>query len=432
MTPDALRERANQLRKAGNHADALPLYDQLWSEHRDVCTKWDGWGLAYSLQKTKDYARALDISREVFQMDREFDPIRSVYAWSIFQTEIAPKKKHERSVLLKAADGILRLSEQDKFSPYTRTVFAVLDFLKHENTPNPELILDWAHRLDPAQLSATPNAYTQQDGTPQEQASDREKWYSVVCKALFETKQFEACIARTQEALAQFQRLHYGNDVWFERLIARSEAELGQPDAAIGRYLRLLSRKPDAFLRDELAHLYALQGQNDLALRYAGEAALAPGEMEMKVKLFDLLARLLHEKGETDAARAHVELEISLRQRAGYKISSDVHARAGEFGIDLGHVSEPDTLTRSLRPLWESLKFQGQTRREGRVLKLLPNGKAGFLQDDNGASFYFQLRQFRGKAAHVKPELRVSFYVEDSFDPVKQRKSEVAVDVRAA
>lgn len=432
MTLEQTREQANAHRKAKQYSDALPLYDHLWNEDPEQRSVWDGWGLAYCLQKLKQYPLALEVSREVFSLDREFEPIRSVYAWSIYYTELAPAEKPPRQRLLRAAEGVLKLCVQDTYSPYTRTVFTVLEVLKSEKPHNPALLLEWAQRLDPEALSAQASAYTDRDGMQRESASEREKWYGIVCKALFETEQFEACIEHANRALAEIRPLHYGNDVWLARLVARSQAELGHVDEAIEGYLGFLSRKPDAFLREELAHLYARKEDATRALRYAGEAALAPGDLDKKVKLFDFLSHLLHENGQEEAARTHVELELRVRQDAEWKISADLHAWATTLGVDAATARPAKELVRELRPFWESLKFEGQERQSGTVANLLPHGKAGFIRAESGSSYYFQLRNVVGKRANVQPDQHVTFYVEESFDPVKQRKSEVAVDIRLA
>ena len=67
-TPDrAARERANELRKAGQFEEAAPLYRQLW----DGGSKdpWDGWGLAHYLRKLHRSPEALAVCEAVLAVD---------------------------------------------------------------------------------------------------------------------------------------------------------------------------------------------------------------------------------------------------------------------------------------------------------------------------------------------------------------------------
>ena len=125
-----IKKQADEFRKAKKYADALPLYKQLWEEYRENCNEWEGWAYAFCLKQQKEYKNSLDICREVYKLKPDFDNIKGVYAWCIYYTEIALKVINDEPKFFKAGDGILKLSKQDdQYSPYTQTVFKILEYL---------------------------------------------------------------------------------------------------------------------------------------------------------------------------------------------------------------------------------------------------------------------------------------------------------------
>lgn len=83
-----LKQQAEQLRKEQKFNEALPIYKELWENHRESCNEWIGWGYAYCLQKTGKYQEGLKVCREVYKTYPDFVQIRNTYAWCIYYTEI--------------------------------------------------------------------------------------------------------------------------------------------------------------------------------------------------------------------------------------------------------------------------------------------------------------------------------------------------------
>ncbi|NCX95359.1 MAG: hypothetical protein EBX41_02915, partial [Chitinophagia bacterium] len=67
----------------------------------------------------------------------------------------------------------------------------------------------------------------------EEQASDKENWYAVKTKALFETQQYQECFVVSKKALETFDKFHYLNDIWFARRVALSRKKLGNKKEAL-------------------------------------------------------------------------------------------------------------------------------------------------------------------------------------------------------
>ena len=68
------KRKANQLRKAKNFGEALPLYRDLWKETGD---KFDGAGLLHCLRKLELFGEALVFADELIDKYPDFDWCRN-------------------------------------------------------------------------------------------------------------------------------------------------------------------------------------------------------------------------------------------------------------------------------------------------------------------------------------------------------------------
>jgi len=412
------------LRKQGKYVEAIDLYRTLWDKHRAECNEWDGWGYAYCLRKMGRAEEALSISSEIYTAHPDFPQIVNLYGWCLYDTEIGKRDnmaiEQNEGKFLQAASTIVSITKQETYSPYVRTAFRVIDYLKSRAAYPANRILEWADKLDPAQLSKEAGRGVDQTGKPVAYASDREKWYADRCKAFFELGRFQECLDLSQQALAEFTTFHHDNDIWFRWRIALSKAELGDKETAIAELQAILARKKDWFIQHKVAQLLHELGRTEDALKYAVDAALNPGDLEYKWELFTLMGTILEAQSKPDDARKHVLLAAKLRQEHGWKIPQPLQALIQAFSIDMATSTSAAALHEELKGYWKSLKLAEMPQLAGEIKNLIADGKSGFIRGDNGQDYYFKKRSFQGSWKRLGPGLRVKFYVEKNPDPGKR------------
>lgn len=424
-----LRNQAKELRSNKQYREALPLYRQCWEAYPDQRTTWDGWGYAFCLSKEGHYQDALDICREVYKMDSTFEPIKSQYAWAIYYTEIKVDKVDNVGKFLKAAQAVIGLVEQaDQYAPYTRTVLVVAKYFK--DPYRPERILEWLSKLNPEILSAEGYSYKDSDGKHRENASDKEQYYALKAKALLHTQQYQTCIETCNQALGLFQTFHYDNDIWFKKHQAGALFKLGDTDKALSILKELLLQRKEWFIQREIAEIYAATGDKQQALAYAVDAALNFGDIQMKLGLYDQLARLLAEQGKPEQAKKHIELIYQIRTEREWKIDSDMTGLISKYAITPETLPSSKKIFHQLKKIWETVKFENREQFTGKIRTLFPNGKAGFVKAEQGNSYYFKTVSFKGKRNKLAVNQRVSFYLEDGYDRKKNRPSKTAVNIQ--
>jgi hypothetical protein len=423
MEVEALKREAQAQRKAQQYAAALVAYAQLWQAHPAACGEWEAWGYAYCLKQEKRYAEALDVCRAAYPRWPGSPLLNGLYAWCIYWAELAPSPVADQARFLRAAGAVLRLCRPgDPHSAHQRAVFRVLGHLHQQASYPAAAVLEWTAHLDPAHLPAQPRPWTTPGGKVQVLAPPLEQYYAWRTRALLASGQPAACAALCREALAALPQFHHGNETWLARRLAQALAALGQPQAALDQLNALLARREEWFIRHEAALLHAQLGDHATALRQAAAAALAPGDPPKKLKLYHWLGQALDQAGQPGLALAHFGLEAALRRANQWPIGPALAQRTAQ-----GPAQPWRQALAALRPEWERLAHAGQPRLQGRVSALLPHGRAGFVQADGGAAYYFRADQWGGPPTDLRPGLAVSFGLAPGHDPKKNRPTQVAV-----
>lgn len=429
---DQLRAQAQKLRKSKKYKEARALYELMLRDHQGECDKWDRWGYAYCLRKLGRAEEAVGISQEVYEANPDFDYIKNLYGWSLYDLEISKSVEEiaqDVTPFFKAVNTILEISEpRDQYSPYVRTIMKVIEYFSNRATYVPDKIIEWADKLDVNSLSLETSSGKNRKGRRIEYPSDRERWYAWRCKALYEGGHFEECIALSDEALRVIPRFHFNNDVWIRWRQALAKGQMGNHEEAIADLEEVLQVKHDWFLQRDIARLLFEVERVDEALVYAANAALDPAGLEYKWELFLLMAKILEAQSELEKARKHVLLAAALRQENEWKASEELDAMLTRLDVDVKDASSRE-LSRQLKSFWRSLKFRQMAEMTGRISNLLPHGKAGFISGDDGNDYYFKTRSFQGPRRRIQRGTHVQFRVKENPNPDQR---DMALDITEA
>lgn len=426
-----IKDQADNLRKNKDYENALPFYKNLWDNHSEHCGKWEGWAYAQCLSKLKKYKESITYCQKVYKIDKDFTLNNNLYAWNIYRTEISLDSIHNESQFIKAAKSIIFLSKQeDEYSPYVMTVFKAIDYYNKQNQVKYIEIFNWTGILKPELLDETAFSFEDKNGKTRELASKKEQYYSNRSKAFFELGEYENCKTICEEALNTLKKFHYSNDVWFKRLIALSNAQLGNDDNAISQLKEILKRKKEWFIQKEIAEIYLKINNIGAAEKYAAEAALNYGDNDKKLNLYLLLYDILYKQGKNEEAQKHILFVVKIRIDKKWKIDIELKKKIDLFNIDVENLPSTGRLRRDLVKIWEGLKF-GDKKYQGQIKNMLPNNKAGFIQLENSrTSYYFSVRDFKGRNILIKEGAKVSFFLVDGFDKKRKQKTKNAVMVK--
>jgi tetratricopeptide (TPR) repeat protein len=248
-----------------------------------------------------------------------------------------------------------------------------------------------------------------------ELASDRESWYAGRTKALENLGRYDECEALCQEALGAFDKFHYGNEVWFARRIALARLNAGDIAAARKGLEDLLKKKNEWFIRKEIAELDYREGLNEKALAHCRQALAGHGDLEYKVGLLLLTARVLKAVGNKPMADRHYRMMQLVREQQGWRTQSSLSEEMQDMDPAVAAMQDIRVLMRELHAFWvEGQPVLPKGRLKGHVRKILHDnaqGVDGFIFTQAGEKYYFSLSAENPIAAEMKQDRPVSFEV---------------------
>lgn len=422
---DTLKPEADRLRKSKKYDQALPIYAELWNEFHDQCNEWDGLNYAFCLKQQKKYHDALVVCKEVYEKYPDFENIRCSYAWCLYYIYIAPKIIRKEEIFLEKAELITNLcSQNDPSGVYIRTVLKVLDNLMSKRIVPVATAIHWCEKINQDELNATP-FFMKKNGEVLEFASEKEHYVIIKLKLLHNVKDYESCLETCEEAFEEFDILHEDNYIKLRDVAASCYIKFNMPEKALERYLEIIEVYPTPrYLQETAKTLFQLE-RKDEALKYAVQGALAGGTPEKKVGLFKLLAQIFEDEGKLDLAKLHLQQIYALVRTKKYQADETLLKWIDSYDIRNEYV-DFRRMSHDLQVCWENIKYADKERFEGRIKNILPNGKSGFIETNEGKNFYFTFNNLNIAPQAVYIGMPVSFMLTEAYDSKHDRTSEVA------
>jgi tetratricopeptide (TPR) repeat protein len=446
------RDEVKRLHKANRHAEALPIARMLWQE-TEPKDKWDGFYFATCLRKTGQSETALEVCGAVRLLDPAFVQINNLQGWCEYDLHIKPSLKEdevpdesgdananvENAVL--AANRVIALTKQEKFSPYTRVVLGVSKLLLSSGgQERARQSLSFLDRLTP-ELLETPTSFVKPKEVgfrateTKDYALEHEDYSLRRCKALLLACEFTKCIDFAKSQLTSFPSKIGRYDVWLAYYKAKALASSGHHEEACVEGRQLVSIKPEWYIEHLIAENEFRQNNMEAAWASCLRAATMTGKLASKVNLVTLMARVLEAKGNNEEARRHLLLHVALEAELGGTIREETRALAVKLGLQSADRKIPaensSYYLKALQPFWREEMGRNIPRLPGRIKSLLGE-TAGFVRSADGQDFYFKVRDFLAPRGALTLGSQVTFTVVDSFDPVKGKASQRAEQIRLA
>ncbi|PXF61627.1 MAG: hypothetical protein C4B59_03510 [Candidatus Methanogaster sp.] len=424
------KQKANEIRKAGDFGGALPIYKNLWKETED---KFDGAGLLHCLRKLKLFDEAIIFANELIAKHPDFDWCRNEVIWTYISGKLnkleegAPLEK-----VVQTAQKIMNLNPDGLAAKIV--IFKVLKSAKASN--DWELVNEWVVKIDPKSLSTEP----MMDMSGVRDWSDQSFWYNYRIRGLVETGNPNEAIALVDEISERYPKQRK----LFLRLKARSYLILNNLTEAEAVYQNLCSVfKPDWWLLHEYSKVIRDIGRKEDALKLMYQAASSNSKLAVMVSLFEDIGMLCKEMGKNEEARAHLVLCKNIRYEESWSVHESVLDSINELNKIIGDNNEPNSIKEALnicRSYWKDLlgeesvsKSRSRDKRKirksllGKVsLGLMDRPFCFIITKDDESIFCFKSDLPSG----IEDGGRVTFDAIPSFDRKKNKKSWKASNIR--
>jgi len=424
------KQKANELRKAGNFEEALLLYKNLWKETGD---KFDGAGLLHCLRKIELFDEAIVLANELIVKYPDFDWCRNEVIWTLISgvlyklDETEPLEK-----VLQMTQKIMNLNPDDLAAKMV--VFKILKSAKASNDWG--TINEWAVKIDPNSLSTEPMT----DSSGRKGWSDQSLWYNYRINGLIKKGGPKEAIILVDEILERFPKQRK----FFLRLKALASYLLGNLSESEKIYQNLCSSyKPDWWLFHEYAKVVRDIGRKEDALKLIYQAASGHSKLESMVSLFVDIGMLCKDLGKYEEARAHLVLCKYVRNEKGWTVPESIINTVSDLNKIIGNNKEPSSLKEALsicRSEWskllckendlKSLSYKNRKVRIGLV------GKVSLGRSDRPFCFIIAKdeQSFFCYKSDLLPDItdgnEVTFDAIPSFDKKKNKESWKASNIQ--
>ena len=409
-----------ELYAAGKYQEIIALWEN--REERAEFTEWDYVYVMNTFYAQKNYEQCLEVYRAFHRVFPESDKLDDKMSWACYHAKIkgfdfktGDREKHRRQ-----AEYIIRHSSQGPYSPKWRMVKYMIEHSKNGDFGAAEdlsVLLEYLDQVEPSSLSTKSEEFTAENGRRVSSASDRESWYTERSKILLSLKEYEKCIACCDEGLRNLYTFHNNSDSWFRYRKAAALYALGKIDEARKNIRDIQARGLNHWCFYQLLYEMDKSENNpDQAMINACICATMDPSHEMRVRFYEDFAGFLSEKGYLRESALHRQLVLLIRKENEWNLK-ETHL-SWNLPEDVSSLDKK-TVLKQLQPFWDAWRNRNKQYFTGTVNRLLPEGRSGFVEADDGKDYYFNARDFRQKNVLLKEGLRVRFTVVDRFDKRK-------------
>ena len=148
------------------------------------------------------------------------------------------KIKEKESLFFDILEDILGICKQEKYSPVEPAINRAIKYALNQTPINYDLMIKMLNKLDVKLLSDKP--FVNNEG--REFESFKERYFRLKVRALFETKQYKACVECANQALATPLKWHYNALQWIKYYRGCALLELKEYDEANREFISLHNR----------------------------------------------------------------------------------------------------------------------------------------------------------------------------------------------
>lgn len=430
MNVDELRASGKKYIAEKNFSESVKIFQQLYNYSKD---QWDGWELSRSYIGLTEYDKAEKISQEVYEANPSFSYIKSQYARSLFMNKMSKNSSNYSSSTLEKNFEIILHCEEDDNRYWTSPAFkALLEFLKQNNQN--DKIAKWYDKIDIDLL----NSESKKSGKV-EFNSDRDVCFLIFIRAFLAMQQWSKCVEVCDVALNSSQSDVFSsnkNAFWYKRGKAIALMHQGQYSASIGIFDNLLKQKQDWFLYKEIAEVYKLQGDRSLEKDYLIAGCLSSSrqpKIGMMWEMFFSLGLNLLETDNPEFGKLHLQLALKAREAEGWSESKELYEAMKKYEVETQFSKDGRRLIKELTPYWNDNKpnpYKNNERYNGTIIKILPNGRSGFIKSSStSSSYYFSFMDLNFDSKKIVEGLEISYCLTLKYDKKKEQDSECAVDI---
>ena len=356
---------------------------------------------------------AIEVGNTFLQMAPSLKGYINQYGYALYNKFINiddEKIKEKESLFFDILEDILGICKQEKYSPVEPAINRAIKYALNQTPINYDLMIKMLNKLDVRLLSDKP--FVNNEG--REFESFKERYFRLKVRALFETKQYKACVECANQALATPLKWHYNALQWIKCALL----ELKEYDEANREFISLHNRIKGVNFYEVLYKTNATVGKVKEANAYLLYEFFENGYALEQLPLYQRLNEAVENSGN--------ELLIKV-VHSFIKALCNENQKECDFTIDVKYQGkDSSSLYDEMYDLIMSHLDSLVTRKSGKVVYYNEQNQFGNISVYDHDPIFFRQADF-AYDEEVERNIRVNYTVLPTYDSKKQRLTEKAI-----
>lgn len=224
-----------------NELKSIERYYHKFNEDASSFNEFEANDFIKLLKNNEKNDEAIEVGKTFLSVASELKGYINQYGYALYNKYINiddEEIKEKENLFFDILDEILDLCKQEKYSPVEATINRAIKYALNQNPINYDLIIKMSDKLDFHKLSDKP--FITKDG--REFESFKERYFRLKVRALYETKNYRACVECANNAIAVNLKWHYNALQWIKYYRGCALVELEQYDEANREFISLHNR----------------------------------------------------------------------------------------------------------------------------------------------------------------------------------------------
>lgn len=360
---------------------------------------------------------AIEVGNTFLQMAPSLKGYINQYGYALYNKFINiddEKIKEKESLFFDILEDILGICKQEKYSPVEPAINRAIKYSLNQTPINYDLMIKMLNKLDVKLLSDKP--FVNNEG--REFESFKERYFRLKVRALFETKQYKACVECANQALATPLKWHYNALQWIKYYRGCALLELKEYDEANREFISLHNRIKGVNFYEVLYKTNATVGKVKEANAYLLYEFFENGYALEQLPLYQRLNEAVENSGN--------ELLIKV-VHSFIKALCNENQKECDFTIDVKYQGkDSSSLYDEMYDLIMSHLDSLVTRKSGKVVYYNEQNQFGNISVYDHDPIFFRQADF-AYDEEVERNIRVNYTVLPTYDSKKQRLTEKAI-----
>lgn len=273
-----------------NELKSLQIYNERFDEDPTTFNEFQANDYIKLLKKNNENDQAIEVGKTFIDLCPNLIGYKNQYGYALYNKYINISDQQiaaNPSLFDSMLDEIISFCRQERYSPVEPALNRAIRYVLDHDPIDYEKLITLLHKFDPASLSKEP--FINKEG--KEFESKIERYYRLLVRALFETKQYRSCIEQANIALTLDLKWHFNTLQWIKYYRGCALVETQQYEEAERVFLSLQNRIRGINFYEVLYRTYETLNQDKKANTYLLYEFFEKG---YKVELLPLYKRLLH------------------------------------------------------------------------------------------------------------------------------------------